>query len=567
MNKYFKYLVIIQVLTISFKALGQNSLSNEKIYLQTDRDIYIAGEDVFFKSICYKQKSTSEEKLSKYAYLALRNESNVIVSGLCLKLENNTFSGSFSLPDTLSTGRYQLVSYTNTMRNFAESNYFKKEIIVANRFDNELFRVYAPSLQSDSSSRNREREGYNSQNDVVSIASEKVHYAKREKIKIALTALGLKGNESAQLTVSVREKTYQQDQDYTNALNLSNKRVCYHFPEINSVILEGQVISTENKQPLRNILVYLSTPDSISNLQWARSNKEGMFFFQLNDYYNFKNLIINLPDNPSAQIILDNKYSLTEPFKPSRFFSDSLLKDYIVKSQGIVQVQKDYKSLAVKDLPDTFLGNNKPPLLYPPVTNAIYPSDFVALPDFVEISREILPYVRTRKKGLGYETKLLNFNQSDFFNQNPMILLDGVPINSINQVISLGTEKINKVEILPFQRYYGGEFFAGILALFSKDMEINNIAWQTPMSIVNYVQLQPRSVFERPSYSKQDKIPDFRQLLYWNPNLLLTSNEKASIEFLASDNKGEFEICVDGIAPDGRIIKSRATINIGTNFK
>src|SRR6266542_3650291 len=163
MNKYFKYVVIIQVFVISFEALGQNSLTNERIYLRTDRDIYIAGEDVFFKSICYKQKSTSEEKLSKYAYLALRSESNVIVCGLCLKLENNSFSGSFSLPDTLSTGRYQLVSYTNTMRNFAESNYFKKEIIVANRFDNELFRVYAPSLQNDSSSRNRKWEVYNSQ--------------------------------------------------------------------------------------------------------------------------------------------------------------------------------------------------------------------------------------------------------------------------------------------------------------------------------------------------------------------------------------------------------------------
>jgi len=564
MKKFLIYLFVFQLFAVSFEASGQNILYNEKINFQTDRDIYIAGEYMFFNCYCYNAEAKAH---SKYAYLVLRNENNVTITGVCLKLNNNVFSGSIYLPDTLSTGHYQLVSFTNTMRNFAESNYFKKEIIVANRFDNELFRVYAASLEIDSSSRSRKWEGYNSQNNIVSILPERMHYAKREKIKVTLTALGLKGTESDQLTVSVREKTYQQNQDNTNALNLNNKRVCHHFPEVNSIILEGQVISSENKQALSNVLVYLSTPDSISNLQWARTNKYGMIFFPLNDYYNFKNLIINLPDNPLGQIVLDNKYNLTEPFKPSRFFSDSLLKDYIVKSQGIVHVQKDYKSLVVKDLPDTFLGNNTPPLLYPPVTNPVYPSDFVALPDFVEISREILPFVRTRKKGLGYETKIFNLNQNDFFNQNPLILLDGVPINSINQVISLGTEKINKIEILPFKRYYGGQFFSGILALYSKTMEINNIAWQTPMSIVNYVQLQPRSVFERPSYSKQDKMPDFRQILYWNPNFLLTSNEKASIEFFASDNKGEFEICIDGITADGRIIKSRATINIGTNFK
>ena len=124
MNKFLIYLFVFQFFAVSFEAFGQNSLYNEKINIQTDRDIYIAGEDMFFKCYCYSSVSNNKAKLSKYAYLVLRNENNSIVSSICIKLENNMFSGSIYLSDTLKTGRYQLVSYTNNMRNYVERNFF-----------------------------------------------------------------------------------------------------------------------------------------------------------------------------------------------------------------------------------------------------------------------------------------------------------------------------------------------------------------------------------------------------------------------------------------------------------
>lgn len=565
MNKFLRYIAVIQLLLFSFKATGQNTLHNESIYLQTDREIYIAGEEMFFKSYCYYSMANQDDMPSKYAYLVLRNENNVVVSNVCLKLENNMFSGSIYLPDTLSTGRYQLVSYTNRMRNYAENNYFKKEILVANRFDKELYPIYSGKLVKDSTLVSDKKEISGSQHDLVKIVPEKGKYFQREKIKVALSALGLNENESAQLTVSVREKTYQQDPFQEN-INTVNNNKHKHLPEVNSVILEGRVLSADTKQPLPNVLVYLSTPDSIANLQLVRTDDEGLFLFQLNDYYNAKNLIINLPENPIGQIVLDDKYELKEPFKPARFFSDSLVKDYVVKSQNLVRIQKDYKSLIKKDLQDSCGNNNIPPLVYPPVENPVYPSDYFVLPDFVEISREIIPLVKTRKKELGYETKIFNSSLNDFFVENPLILLDGVPINSINQIINLGTEKINRIEVVPFLRFYGDESFPGILAIFSKNLEINNIAWQTPTMNVTYIQLQSQSAFIRPDYQKSDNLPDFRQLLYWNPNIILKPNRNVTIEFFASDNKGEFEIYVEGIASDGRLIKSKATINIDTNL-
>ena len=161
MNKIFGYLILIQLFLVCAGAFGQNTLSCESIDLQTDREVYIAGEDLFFNCFCYQPIINKSVKDSKFAYLVLRNENNTIISGSCFKLENNMFSGSINLPDTLSTGRYQLVSYTNSMRNFGENTFYKKEILVANRFDKDLFRLYTTSDIKDSSfTKEKERISY-----------------------------------------------------------------------------------------------------------------------------------------------------------------------------------------------------------------------------------------------------------------------------------------------------------------------------------------------------------------------------------------------------------------------
>ncbi len=577
MNKLIYYLAIFQLFVAASTAIGQSRSSSEKIFLQTDRDIYVAGEELFFK--CYRLDATIQKPLvgSRFAYLVLRNDKNSLISGICLKLENNMFSGSIYLPDTLSTGRYQLVSYTNCMRNSGENSFFTKEILVPNRFDKDLIRVYFNPTSPDTLHK------ANSQvlsdwgtKELLTITPEKNTYSKREKIKISLEATGIKANDVAQLCVSVHEKTFQQENNTLINNNLlrtdnsglpANNNSCLYLPEINGVILEGRVINTDNQQVIPKTTVFLSSPHTIANMQFTQTNSTGVFRFLLNGYYNNKNLILTLPDNTKGRIELDDKYDLKEPFRPSRQFSDSLLKDYLLKSQNIVQIQKTYKVETKKELTNGMSMQAAPPFVYPTVSNTVFPADFVSLPDFVEISREILPLLKTRKHGTKYEARMVDLDKSQFFDNDPLIFLDGVPINSINQIINLGTEKINKIESVGAERYDGNRYYSGILAVFSKKMEINNIVWQTPTLSTKYVQLHPSSIQVASVHSKTDKTPDFRQLLYWEPSLTLKANEKKYLEFSASDNKGEFEIAVEGITNEGNPIKVKATIKIASNSK
>jgi hypothetical protein len=290
----------------------------------------------------------------------------------------------------------------------------------------------------------------------------------------------------------------------------------------------------------------------------------------LNSYYTDKDLFLRLPNNQKAQIELDNKFELKGSFKPSLHYPDSSLKKYLLKSQSIVQVQKTYHFEMEKELPVLRTTQELPPLVYPPVVNAIYPADFVELPDFVEISREIIPLLKVRKRKNQYVASILMENERQYDDLPPLIFLDGVPIDDINQIISLGSEKVKRIEIVGSKRYYGDLYFSGILAVFSKAKEINHVAWTTPTIAVKPTFKQSFSVPLQPDYSesgqKRKFIPDFRQLLYWEPNFSLKGDEKKYIEFYASDNTGEFDVKVEGMGTDGTPVSAMIRVKIMSNI-
>jgi hypothetical protein len=108
------------------------AVPREEIYIQTDRNEYISGEEVWLKAYLIDRQSGKLTDESRIAYLELLNMYDQPVIQKRIKLSEGTGPGEMVLPDTLSTGNYTLRAYTNWMRNFLPLNCFMKKINIYN---------------------------------------------------------------------------------------------------------------------------------------------------------------------------------------------------------------------------------------------------------------------------------------------------------------------------------------------------------------------------------------------------------------------------------------------------
>jgi hypothetical protein len=108
----------------------------EDIFIHTDRDQYISGEDLWFAVYLFDRQSHRPSARSKIAYFELLNTENRPVVQKKIYLENGFGPGQLTLPDTLSTGTYTIRAYTNWMKNFLPYNCFVRDIGIFNPFNN-----------------------------------------------------------------------------------------------------------------------------------------------------------------------------------------------------------------------------------------------------------------------------------------------------------------------------------------------------------------------------------------------------------------------------------------------
>jgi hypothetical protein len=104
------------------------SYPREEVYVHTDRDIYIAGEEIWYTIFLFDRQTEKLTGESRIAYFEILNPDNRPVVQKRSGLGNGRGTGKAVLPDTLSPGIYTVRAYTNWMKNFMPTNCFTKKI-------------------------------------------------------------------------------------------------------------------------------------------------------------------------------------------------------------------------------------------------------------------------------------------------------------------------------------------------------------------------------------------------------------------------------------------------------
>jgi hypothetical protein len=124
----------IILLTRFFSAQAQ---AEEKIFVHTDKEFYLAGEILWFKLYVVDAASHRQIDLSKIAYVEIISNDQHPALQAKIALDDGLGNGSFQLPFSIHSGNYIFRAHTRWMINSGPEVYFEKIITILNTLRNE----------------------------------------------------------------------------------------------------------------------------------------------------------------------------------------------------------------------------------------------------------------------------------------------------------------------------------------------------------------------------------------------------------------------------------------------
>lgn len=116
----------------------QRSSLQEKLYLQTDKPYYSAGEDIWFKGYLVSASTHQLTPMSRYIYVELVDKMDSIVQRVKIKKDSLGFAGVLKLKPEQPSGYYGLRAYSYWMQNVGSDFFFSKNIYIGNPIDDRV---------------------------------------------------------------------------------------------------------------------------------------------------------------------------------------------------------------------------------------------------------------------------------------------------------------------------------------------------------------------------------------------------------------------------------------------
>src|ERR1035437_1144622 len=110
----------------------------EKVYVQTDKPYYSAGEEIWFKAYLVNETTLEPNSLSQFVYVELIDKMDSVLYRVKIKKDSLGFAGHIKLKPEVPNGTYSLRAYTYWMQNVGTDFFFSKNILIGNKIDDRI---------------------------------------------------------------------------------------------------------------------------------------------------------------------------------------------------------------------------------------------------------------------------------------------------------------------------------------------------------------------------------------------------------------------------------------------
>jgi hypothetical protein len=520
--------------------------SGEKIQLFTDRSLYCVNEKILFSANYIYDYGIAFLDWSTVLYVELIRWNGEKLAQGKFPLDKNGSSGYLEINKDVITGNYYLRAYTKWMRNYSPYEYAYVPLKIINPFETKtdvgppdedtLQKVFLHNLNS------RTR-------DILCSTSGK-KYKKRQKAELELTTRNVDPNHTYNVCItiarlgSIDTTTATVKQDESNK-NPAPKKIEY-LPEIRGISVSGKVINKDNRKPLEKVTVNLTTPVSGLYYSGYTTSREGKFLFTFpymqgkHDFY----IGLTKADTIEAEILIDNDFCdapVILPFIP--FEQNNLGKKLAREIMINMQMNQKYLSDVVYS-DNNEKDNEEQTAFYGSAQRIIYTKDYIELPNLQEFFFELMPEVTvTYSKNKPY---LVINKPTSLTSYPPLILIDNIPVDNIEQLLKIPTNRIERIELINQGYTKGNMLFNGLISIYSKNNDLAGIELAANSMFFSYNLYSDERCYpaDYGENLQNSRIPDRRNCLYWQPDFRLTAGKKSTISFYTSDSKGDYIVYV-----------------------
>lgn len=550
--------IYILILLFNSVAWGQNSASSmndlpiaitsgEAMSLFTDRNFYCSGEHIYFAGEYSCIKDLDSLRWSNVVYIELISWNGAKLSQMKLKIGKPQISGCIRIPDDVISGNYYLRAYTKWMRNFSVYNYAYVPVRIVNPYLSEIDRgPDSPSIvtENDSSKRSQILPVSN-----IVCSTNKRTYKPGEKAQAGIYPGNQKEHDTGRYYVTIAragtiDTTFQfHPTDSFYALNSTHE--FKYLPELQGITISGEVINQVTGFSVKDIPVSLSEAHSGSYFSVYHTNEKGKFVFSLPDMTGKRDFFIQaeIADSLPVKLMVDEEYCVNPVRLPYVEFSIDEDKYSMVREMVINKQLSEKFSLGENLLTDTIPEKTNSIPFYGS-KRTIYNTDkYIELPTIEEFIFEIVfeAHIKTNK-GV---TTIVTKGKTAFSNYPPLILIDNIHVSNYTQLLKVPINKIKRVEAVDKGYVVGNMKYNGLISIYSRNGDFAGIDLKKNSRFFTCDLFSKPNTESYPQIRSFDtRIPDRRNLVYWNPDIQLSGNSKTTISFDIPDTRGEYVILI-----------------------
>lgn len=343
----------------------------------------------------------------------------------------------------------------------------------------------------------------------------------------------------------------------------SKERSPEYLPELEGPLLTGKLFD-ETDALAPNIPTFLTNASNAIKVHTFQSGKDGSLKYVLDNIEGATRLYLQTDFNRDSlfRFAIDDQFFNEKKLYTIPTLNLSANQTQTIVARSISMQVEDIYSEEIKKSPRVWRDTIP---FYGSADEIYMLDDYTRFPVMEEVMREYVKGVWVRKRqGKFYFIVLDNVNKS-IFKQNPLILLDGVPIFDVNQIMEIDPRRIKRIDVLTREFYLGMNTFPGIVSYFTYSGDLAGIKPHHKSTVLEYEGLQVKREFFSPVYEterqRSNRLPDQRNLLMWIPACKI-ANGNVELDFFTSDLSGPFDINIQAIAPNGSPGSGRASFTV-----